>query len=80
MNRPRKLLVLAAFISALAGCGASTQEPATSEPQKTVKTGWVQIWDDSWTQKRCDGTTLLYVTSDSVRAGITAIPDSSECK
>lgn len=66
------VIALVFVIMTLAGAGPFGG-PANHNP----KTGWVRI-DDS-TDKKCDGSTLLYRTSgwsDSIRV----VVNSSECK
>lgn len=80
-------VVLAAFVVAVlaavnAGCstGAAADEPTVTDP----RAGAVKMYGDAgifWDQveKRCDGTTLLYLVNDGEEGGLAAIPNSPEC-
>ncbi len=70
------IVILCDTMAACDGVGALSQAPET-DPRK----GAVQIFsDDNRFYKRCDETTLIYWFGGDHRGGLTAVPDSPECK
>lgn len=56
-------------------------EPADQPaPKPSPRDEWVKVFETGSLKKRCDGTTLLYITSGYREYGITAIPNSPECQ
>ena len=95
----RRLLAVAvaAATLALTGCGVGEDVVSTvfgtPTPSPTVttppnpKTEWVKVAETRWyvdVLKRCDGTTLLYVTEpqsgSSGGSSVSAVPNSPECQ
>lgn len=78
--------MLAAFFVIVLTCGtvACDNDPfqrggASDNP----KEGVVRVFPDNNVfsfYKRCDGTTLIYWFEGDRRGGLTAVPDSPECK
>ena len=83
-------LAIALFI--LTGCGGSTSEDAAPVSGNSPETkthswdGWERIqgsdkasvdWDPINIWKKCDGSTLVYLTTTQ---SIAVVPDSDECR
>lgn len=71
---------------ALVGCGvpsepvAQNTTPSVQRGEGTDPTkGWVKVWGDDSSYKRCDGTTMLYRYYQSYGDGFTSVKDHPEC-
>ncbi len=72
-------LAIAFACMVMASCGASPRETQVNNPRE----GIVRVFPDNNVPsfyKRCDGTTLIYWFEGDRRGGLTAVPDSPECK
>ena len=78
--------MLAAFFVIVLTCGtvACDNDPfQRGVLVTTLKRGVVRVFPDNNVfsfYKRCDGTTLIYWFEGDRRGGLTAVPDSPECK
>ena len=79
--------MLAAFLAAffVFTCGAvACDDPfQRGDASDNPKEGVVRVFPDNNVfsfYKRCDGTTLIYWFEGDRRGGLTAVPDSPECK
>ena len=96
MKRLGIVLASALLLVATAACAtpaASTQSderpPTESQPQANTdpRKGWVVVEKDRYwagtyysLEKRCDGTTLIYVLIDGKKGGPAVVPISPECQ
>ncbi len=82
----KRLAVLAPLVLVLAACGSEDSGSGLAQTADNPRDGWValpsvplandtdiEIW------KRCDGTTLVYVSDGAYAGGIATVPDSPEC-
>lgn len=78
--------MLAAFFVIVLTCGtvACDNDPfQRGDVSDNPKEGVVGVFPDNNVfsfYKRCDGTTLIYWFEGDRRGGLTAVPDSPECK
>lgn len=76
---------LAAFFVIVLTCGtvACNDPSQRGDASDNPKEGIVRVFPDNNVPsfyKRCDGTTLIYWLEGDRRGGLTAVPDSPECK
>mgnify|MGYP000430693412 FL=1 len=76
---------LAAFFVIVLTCGtvACNDPSQRGDASDNPKEGVVRVFPDNNVPsfyKRCDGTTLIYWFEGDRRGGLTAVPDSPECK
>ena len=76
---------LAAFFVIVLTCGtvACNDPSQRGDASDNPKEGVVRVFPDNNVfsfYKRCDGTTLIYWFEGDRRGGLTAVPDSPECK
>jgi len=76
---------LAAFFVIVLTCGtvACNDPSQRGDASDSPKEGVVRVFPDNNVPsfyKRCDGTTLIYWFEGDRRGGLTAVPDSPECK
>lgn len=68
-------------VAIVAACGAASTSSSQSNDPSSPKDGWVSVWpNDNTTEKRCDGTTLIYWRKVGYGGGLTSIPNSPECQ
>jgi len=93
MTRTKKAAALAAFVLlgalALQGCGDSydSRDGSASGPGVTnPRDGWVAVdtvpidgGQDILVLKRCDGTSMVYVSHGYRSGGVAAVPNAPEC-